>query len=130
MTRFALLVTSPLWCDCFCIHFHERGLVLSFLLSLYVVLSILSSVCSPFSVSLYLSLVLVAGVVCFAVEGYLSIRGGVTSAGFGRGGDWASLGLFWCGVGTGLTSLYLCWGMLLSLYAGRDDLCDFRGGRV
>jgi hypothetical protein len=104
-------------------------MVLSFLLSLYVVLSILSSVCSPFSVSLYLSLVLVAGVVCFAVVG-LSLRGGVTSAGFGWVWDWASLRLFWCEVGTGLVSLYLCWGMLLSLYAGRDDLCDFRGGRV
>jgi hypothetical protein len=49
--------------------------------------------------------VLVAGVVCFAVEGYLSIRGGVTSAGFGVGVGLGFFGTFLVRGGDGFSFL-------------------------
>lgn len=60
---------------------------------LFFCLSILSSVCSPFPISLYLSLVLRDRVLSLLL-GCLSIRGGVTDAGFRAGAGLACFGTF------------------------------------
>lgn len=52
-SAYLFLVTFPLWCDCFCIHFLERVLVLSSsCASLYVSLYY-SLLCVPLSLYLY-----------------------------------------------------------------------------
>jgi hypothetical protein len=128
MTLFALLVTFPLWCDCLSIHFPERVLVLS---SILLSLSILSSVCSSFPVSLYLSWVLRDRVLFFASWLSLYTGRGDLYRGSGVGAGLACFGTFLVREGDVFEFIVFVVGNAsLSPYTGRRDFRGAVGGCV